>query len=54
MRNEVVLNARQVFSDYTVNVRVTGVRRAIWMLRLGAIFIRFGCWLANLGYEESE
>ena len=52
MRGEATVYARAAFGQYTVKVRLVGVGRAIWMFRVGALFIRLGCWIANLGYEE--
>ena len=54
VRSETTINARAALRQHTVKVRLVGVGRAVWMLKVGALFIRFGCWLANLGYEETE
>ena len=52
MENEATVFMRAVLGGLTVRVKIVGVGRAVWMLRLGALFIRFGCWIANLDYEE--
>lgn len=51
---EMTINARAAFGNHIVKIRLAGAGRALWVFRLGAIFIRFGCWLANLGYEETD
>jgi len=53
MRNEATINARAAFANTTVKITLVGVGRAVLLFKIGALFIRFGCWLANLGYEES-
>ena len=53
MRCETTINARSVLGQQTIKVRLVGVGSAVWMLKVGTLFIRFGCWIANLGYEET-
>ena len=53
MKNETTIHARAAFGNATVKVKLAGVGRAIWLFKVGALFIRFGCWIANMGYEEA-
>ena len=54
MEKEATVFMRTVLGGETITVKIVGVGRAVWMFKAGATFIRFGCWLAGLGYEEGR
>ena len=49
---KVNVRARDAVRGITVNVRVSGVKRALLRMKLGVAIIRLGTWVAGIGMER--
>jgi hypothetical protein len=48
----VSVKVREVLSQVTV--MITDYDRARLLLKIGILFIRFGCWIAKIGYLDAD
>lgn len=45
------IDVNDTLKDFTADVKIVGVKRATFRIKLGLLFIRFGVWITGMGFQ---